>query len=148
MTSATLYRTAAIVFLLFAAGHTFGFLTLTPPTTDAIAVRDAMSSVHFSVGGGTYSYGDFYRGFGLSVTLSMLFEAFLCWQLAAMVRLAPRPAASIGWALCVLQMAGFALSCIYFSIAPAAFSLALAACLGFAAWRSQTRGRLAQVAAA
>ena len=41
MISAKLYRTAAIVFLLFAAGHTFGFLTLTPPTSEAIAVRDA-----------------------------------------------------------------------------------------------------------
>ena len=147
MTGTSLYRTASVVFILFAAGHTFGFLSSTPPTAAGIAVRDAMNNVHFTVGGATFSYGGFYRGFGLSATVSMLFEAFLAWQLGTMVRLAPRAAASIGWGLCVVQIVGFALSCIYFSVPPALFALALAACLGLAAWRSEPRGA-AQSAAA
>jgi len=137
MTSASLYRTASVVFILFAAGHTFGFLSFTPPTAEGIAVRDAMNQVHFTVGRASFSYGNFYRGFGLSATASMLFEAFLAWQLAAMVRLAPRAVAFVGWGLCVLQLVGFGLSCIYFSLPPAIFSVALGACLGFAAWRSE-----------
>lgn len=136
MTSASLYRAASAVFVLFAVGHTFGFLGFTPPTAEGIAVRDAMNHVHFSVGSASFSYGDFYRGLGFSATASMLFQAFLVWQLAAMVRLAPRAAARVGWGLCVLQLVGFGLSCIYFSLPPAIFSLALGACLGLAAWRS------------
>jgi hypothetical protein len=147
MTSVSLYRTASVVFVLFAVGHTVGFLSFTPPTAEGIAVRHAMNNAHFTVGGATFSYGGFYRGFGLSATVSMLFEAFLAWQLGTMVRLAPRAAASIGWGLCVVQIVGFALSCIYFSVPPALFALAVAACLGLAAWRSGPRGA-AQSAAA
>lgn len=128
-----LYRAAAVVFVLFAAGHTFGFLSFTPPTAEGVAVRDAMDRVHFSVGNASFSYGGFYRGFGLSATASMLFQAFLAWQLGAMVRTAPRAASSIGWGLCILQVVGFALSCLYFAIAPALFSLAVAVLIGLAA---------------
>jgi hypothetical protein len=148
MTSASLYRTASVVFILFAAGHTFGFLGFTPPTAEGIAVRDAMNQVHFTVRGATYSYGGFYRGFGLSATAAMLFQAFLAWQLGAIVRQAPRAAASVGWGLCALQVAGFVLSCIYFSVAPAVFSLAVAGLLGLAACRSEARRRSASAAAA
>jgi hypothetical protein len=31
-----LYRIASVVFLFFAAGHTLGFLTFTPPTSEAL----------------------------------------------------------------------------------------------------------------
>ncbi|SRR5579884_893346 len=137
MTSTSLYRAASVVFVLFAAGHTFGFLTFTPPTAEGIAVRDAMNNVHFTVGGATFSYGGFYRGFGLSATVSMLFEAFLAWQLGALVRVAPGAAAKIGWGLCLVQVAGVVFSILYFSVAPAIFSLAVAACVGLAAWRSR-----------
>lgn len=136
MSTASLYRTAAVVFVLFAAGHTAGFLSFTPPTQEGIAVRDAMSNVHFTVHGSTFSYGGFYRGFGLSATISMLFQAFLAWQLAAAARLAPRVAASITWALAAVQVSGFVLSCLYFAIPPAVFSLALAILLGYAARRT------------
>jgi hypothetical protein len=137
------------VFVLFAAGHTLGFLAFTPPTAEGRAVRDAMNTVHFTASGSTFSYGDFYRGFGLSISASMLFEAFLAWQLGTLVRIAPGVASSIGWALSGLQLATFVLSCLYFSIAPAIFSLALAAMLGWAAWRSEeAQGRRAVVAAA
>jgi hypothetical protein len=148
VTATALYRTAAAIFVLFAAGHTFGFLTFTPPSAKGIAVRDAMNNVHFAIDGATFSYGNFYRGFGLSITASMLFSAFLAWQLGALVQAAPRAAASIAWGFCALQLAGFALSCIYISLVPALFSLAVAACLGFAAWRSMPRGRAAQLVTA
>jgi len=135
MTTGALYRTAAIVFLVFAAGHTLGFLTFTPPTREGIAVRDAMSGVHFVVAGANLSYGGFYRGFGLSATVFLLFEAFLAWQLAAIARAAPRLAASLTWALCAVQAIGFGLSCLYFALPPAFLSLGLAVLLGLAARR-------------
>lgn len=145
MTTQSLYRTAAVVFVLFAAGHTFGFLSFTPPTQEAIAVRDAMANVHFTVGRSTFSYGNFYRGFGLSATVSMLFQAFLVWQLALVAQSAPRAAASITWALVAVQVIGFVLSCLYFAIPPAVFSLGLGVLLAFAA-RGSRGGALAATA--
>jgi hypothetical protein len=109
-------------------------------------VRDAMNTVHFTAGGASPSYGGFCRGFGLSVTASMLFFAFLAWQLGALVRTAPRTAAYLGWGLCAPQALSFGLSCIYFAVAPAIFSLAVAACLAFPAWSAEPRGRAEQAA--
>ncbi len=60
-----LYRIAAVLFVLFAAAHTIGFRRFVPPSTEGLAVRDAMNDVHFVLHGGSYSYGGFYNGFGL-----------------------------------------------------------------------------------
>ena len=72
-----LYRIASILLVLFAAGHTAGFLRFVPPSAEGIAVRDAMHNVRFALHGGSYSYGGFYDGFGLSVSVYLLFSAFL-----------------------------------------------------------------------
>lgn len=51
MKAIMLYRIASVLLVLFAAGHTFGFLKFKPPTAEGLAVRDAMNNVHFQVGG-------------------------------------------------------------------------------------------------
>ena len=99
MSTKSLYRASAVLFVVFAVAHTVGFLTFTPPSQDGVSVRDAMERVQFTVAGSTFSYGAFYRGFGLSATVSMLFEAFLAWQLGWIAQLAPSAAVSVTWAL-------------------------------------------------
>jgi hypothetical protein len=133
--SATLwFRISAVILVLFAAGHTFGFLTFKPPTEQGMAVREAMTSVHFEVGGKIFSYGGFYRGFGLSATISMLFEAAVCWFLGGIARRSPRDVTAIGWALVVQQIAGMVLSLRYFGVPPTIFSAVLTICLIAATW--------------
>ena len=56
MRATLLYRIASVSFVLFAAGHTFGFLNFKPPTAEGMALRDAMNNVHF---GANLSYGPF-----------------------------------------------------------------------------------------
>jgi hypothetical protein len=132
--SATLlYRIAAVILVLFAAGHTFGFLSFTPPTPEGVAVRDAMDSVHFAAGGATLSYGGFYRGFGLSITVNTLFIALLAWHLGTLARTAPQSIGTVGWAFLAAQLAGLALSFKYFAPVPAAFSFVVVICVGWAA---------------
>ncbi|MEA2414558.1 MAG: hypothetical protein QOI58_1215 [Thermoanaerobaculia bacterium] len=75
-----------------------------------------------------------YRGFGLYVTVYLLFSAFLSWQLGQMSVQYPEAGGVIGWALCAVQFAGFVLSCLYFAPITAAFSGVAAICLGLAAW--------------
>ncbi len=132
MRPATLYKISAVLLVFFALGHTIGFLRFKPPTAEAIAVRQAMTNVHFQVKGSDFSYAGFYEGFGLFVTAYLLFSAFLAWHLAK------RPDRTIGWAFCAVQIASLVLSWMYFSVAPAAFSAVIAACLGWAAMKSQT----------
>jgi hypothetical protein len=135
MKPVVLFRIAAVIFVLFAMGHTIGFLTFKPPTAEGLAVRDSMKNVSFTVQGSTFSYGRFYEGFGLSATVSMLFQAFLAWQLGSLAAAGVNGLRPIAWAFCAVQVVGCALSWIYFSIVPASFSLLLVAILGWAAWR-------------
>jgi hypothetical protein len=123
------FRISAVILLLFAVGHTLGFLTFTPPTEQGLAVREAMTNVHFQVGGKIFSYGGFYRGFGLSATISMLFEGFVCWFLGGLARRNPREVIAIGWALVVQQVAGMVLSLMYFGVPPTIFSAVLTLCI-------------------
>jgi hypothetical protein len=127
MKAVSLYRIAAAVFILFAAGHTFGSLSCRPPTVEGRAVWDAMNHVRFTQGNETFSYAGFYTGFGLSISLTMLFEAFLAWHLSRH----PQPA--LAWAFFALQIANIPLSLIYFATVPAIFTGVAAALLGWAA---------------
>jgi hypothetical protein len=120
-----LYRITAGWLALFGALHTYGFLNFRPPTQEGLAVFSSMNSVHFTVKGNTYSYGNFYEGFGLMLSVYLFFSAFVSWQLADM------KARSIAWALCAVQVAGVALSLHYFG-PPQAISGLIA--VGLTAW--------------
>jgi hypothetical protein len=135
--AALLYRIASVLFLLFAAGHTYGFLHFRPPTPEGRAVREAMFNVHFQVRNATFSYGGFYNGFGLFVTASVLFSTILAWHLSGLARTSPQAIGALGWAFFALAVASVVLSWIYFSLIPTLLSILLALCLGWAAWLVQ-----------
>ncbi len=134
MTATLLYRIAALLLVLFAAGHTVGFLKFKPPNPEGLAVRDAMDNVHLQVGGGKLTYGDFYRGFGLFCTVYLLFAAYLAWHLGSMAHSNSQAIGTLGWAFFVLQLASIVVSWIYFLPPPVVLSTAVAICTGWAAW--------------
>ncbi|WP_433968121.1 LIC_13387 family protein [Tunturiibacter gelidiferens] len=116
------FRAAAVLMLLFAVGHTYGFLAFRPDTAEGRAVWEAMNSVRLSAGRETFSYGGFYTGFGLSISAFDVFSAWLAWTLGSMAGAGEMRARPIGWAMFVLQCVGFVLSLRYFSIVPAVLS--------------------------
>lgn len=126
MKATLLFRITAVLFVLFAVGHTFGFLSFKPPTEQGLAVRDAMNNVHFTADGKIFSYGGWYRGFGLTATASMLFEAALAWYLGGMARRGSRDAVVIGWMFFAWQLPGLVLSLIYFGLPPMVLSTLVA----------------------
>ncbi|HZW93259.1 MAG TPA: hypothetical protein VFF64_09935 [Candidatus Eremiobacteraceae bacterium] len=71
MKTSMFYRIAAVLLLLFAAGHTFGFRQNNPEWR-ADAVLGLMRSVHFDAQGFTRTYWDFFSAFGL------FFPSFFC----------------------------------------------------------------------
>lgn len=133
MNPKTLYRVAAVLLILFAAGHTFGFLKFKPPTAEGLAVRDAMASVHFQVRGRDYSYGGFYRGFGLFNSVFLVYGAFLAWLLGDLASQNPRAASAAGWGLTVTMLGSLVLCWLYFNLVAVTFSAVLVVCLGWAA---------------
>ena len=144
MKATTWFRITAVLMLLFAAGHTFGFLSFRATTDEGRAVFDAMNRVHFSEGHSTFSYGEFYRGFGLSITVSQLFFAWLAWTLAWMSKEGAAGVKDIAWGMVVLQLVGVLLSAKYFATIPALFSLMAAGC--FAMGAMSVRKSIAAVA--
>jgi hypothetical protein len=133
MSATVLYRIAAIVLILFAAGHTAGFLTFKPPSAEGIAVSDSMNSVHFAVGGGSYTYGGFYKGFGLSITVYMLFSALVAWSLGGLAAARPEAIGILGWAFFAVHLATVVFGWLYFFPVSTIFAGVVALCTGWAA---------------
>jgi hypothetical protein len=135
MKARTLFRIASVWFVLFTAGHTFGFLNFKAPTPEAAAVRAAMDRTQFL---GGHSFGGFYVGFGLYISLYLLFSAVLAWHLGDLAAKAPNAIGTMGWSFCGIQLASLALCCIYFGIPQAVFSTVEVVCLGWATWRARS----------
>jgi hypothetical protein len=140
MNATHLFRIAAVLLILFALGHTLGFLHFVPTTAEGRAVLDAMRTVTFEAQGSVRTYEAFYVGFGLNVSVYLVFSAFLAWHLGQLARVRPDAIGWMGWALCLVQLAGLVLALRYFFIAPAVFSVLLVVCLGWAAWKVRSHG--------
>lgn len=134
MKATLFYRIAAVLFILFAFGHTFGFLSFRPSSPDGQAVLESMNRVHFVESGHAFSYGDWYRGFGLSVSVSMLFWAFLSWHLGKLARTAPQAIGVLGWVFFAVQVAGVVMAFLYFGLPPMVLSALVTLLVGVGAW--------------
>jgi hypothetical protein len=128
MRAAAWFRAAAGVMLLFAVGHTYGFLVFRPETAEGRAVWDAMNRVRFSVGSTAFSYGGFYIGFGLFISAFQLFCVWLAWTLGSIAQAGEMAARRIAWGMFVLQCFGAVLSLRYFSLGPVVLSVIAAFC--------------------
>lgn len=138
MTATVLYRIASVVLVLFAAGHTVGFLKFVPPTTEGRAVWDGMKNVSFSVGKATATYEQFYTGFGMFATAYLVFAAYLAWCLGSMARTAPSAMIPLAWGFFALHVLSIALSWRYFLLPPIVLSALAASTTGWAAWLVQS----------
>jgi hypothetical protein len=135
MRASIFYRIAAVLLLLFAAGHTLGFRQ-SDPAWGVDALLASMRSIHFDVQGFNRSYWDLFEAAGFSVGVFYLFAAILAWQLGGL------PAASLAllrgtlWAFALCFAAITVVSWRYLFILPIAFSIVITICLAAAAWLS------------
>ena len=133
MKPSLLYKISSALLLLFSVTHTYGMFQ--PPSKGAAAdlVASVMRTVHFDVMGARRSFWDFYFGFGLLLTVFLLFSVMFAWQLAGLSRNALRQIRFSAWAFAACH-AGVAVVCwIYFFPAPAIVSSVIALCLVTAA---------------
>jgi hypothetical protein len=137
MKASLLYRTASILLLLFAAGHTFGFRQIDPKWGGVDSLVQSMKSIHFNANGSDRTYWDFFVGFGLFVTVLMLFASLVAWQFGGLSAetLAQIRMGAWGFVVCFGLVAY--LSWRYFFWVPVIFSIAILLCLAAAAWISR-----------
>jgi hypothetical protein len=135
MKASIFYRIAAVLLLLFAAGHTFGFRQ-NNPEWGAGAVIEMMRSVHFDAQGFTRTYWDFFSAFGLFFSIFLVFAAVLAWLLSRFPADTLARVRSIAWALAVCFVAITALSFAYAFTLPIVFSVLITVCLLAATWLS------------
>ncbi|HET9708981.1 MAG TPA: hypothetical protein VFP39_11830 [Gemmatimonadales bacterium] len=136
MTPSLLYRIAAVLLVLYAAGHTIGFQHV-DPRWGVDALVKGLRATRFTVQGRPdRTYWGFILGFGYFCTVLMLFCALLAWQLGALPQatLATMPVMTWGFALSFL--AATIVTIRYFFAAPIVFSVLVTLCLAGAAWLS------------
>lgn len=124
-------RMSSILLLLFALGHTIGFLRFRPASPEALAVWESMRNVPFRFGSYTVHWADLYTGFGLAISVSGFVFAIIAWRLSAATIGETPLARTLAWLLCTIQVAGILLSLRYFGIVQAVLS---AVCAGTLAW--------------
>ena len=131
MTTTLLLRIASVISLVFTAGHTLGGLKKWSPMGDNEVLK-AMTAVRFDAMGANRSYLDFYMGFGWSISVAMLMQTVLLWQMASLAR---TDAASVRPMIAAIAIATIASGLIgwrFIFPLPALFSIVLVIALAAA----------------
>lgn len=133
MKAIVLYRIAAVVLILFAAGHTLGFRKV-DPRWGIDNIVNSMQIARFTVNGMPRTYWDFYVGFGLFVSVLLVFAALVCWQFGGLDPAMLRRMPVLTWGLPACFLANTYLCWRYFFFAPLLSSIVLTILLVLAAW--------------
>jgi hypothetical protein len=133
MKASLFYRIAAVLLLLFAAGHTLGFRQ-SDPTWGVDTLLGSMRSIHFDVQGFSRTYWDLFVAAGFSVGVFYLFTALFAWHLGGLPAETLAAMRVIRWALALCFAAIALVSWRYLFILPIVFSSAITGCLTAAAW--------------
>jgi len=135
MKASIFYRAAAVILLLFAAGHTLGFRQ-SDPSWGVDALLGSMRSIQFDVQGFKRTYWDLFLAAGFSVGVFYLFAAIMAWQLGSLSAEALAQMRVIAWAFALCFAAITVVSWRYLFILPIVFSIVITLCLTAAAWLS------------
>jgi hypothetical protein len=131
MKSAILLRIAAVVTLLYCLGHSLG-MPWTPSDAPAdTAVIAAMKSHPFDVLGVQRTYWDFYFGFGTTVSVYLLLQAVVLWQVANLSKAGTRVNPIVG-SFFVGSLVNIVLVWRYFFAIPLVMSIVVVISLGMA----------------
>jgi hypothetical protein len=137
MKASLIYRIASALLILFALGHTLGFRRV-DPRWGVHSIIEALQSTRFDIQGLSRTYWDFYTGFGLFVTVLVVFIALLSWQLGGLSKESLLAMPVVRWGLAACFVVVTFLAWKYFFMVPIIFSSVITVCLILAAW---TAGR-------
>jgi hypothetical protein len=129
MKASLFLRIAAVMTLLYCAGHTAG-MPWTPYTSpEAMHVVQAMKNQSFEENGFKGTYSDFYFGFGVMISAFLLVEALVLWQVGSLAKTDAVRVRPIIAAFLVAYIVNAALAWMYFFAVPAVMAAVIALCL-------------------
>ena len=135
MKASVFYRIAAVLLLLFAAAHTFGFRQ-SDPSWGVDTLLNSMRSIHFDVQGSSRTYWDLFQAAGFSVGVFYLFAAIAAWQLGTLPATTLALMRGPAWTFALCFAAITIVSWRYLFIIPTVFAAVITLCLAAAAWLS------------
>src|ERR1700749_4704193 len=127
MRASMLYRIAAVLLLLFAAGHTLGFRQ-SDPQWGVDALLASMRSIHFDLQGFNRTYWDLFVAAGFTVGVLYLFAAILAWQLGGLSNETLSRMRGVTWSFAICFAAITVVSWRYLFVIPIAFSALISVC--------------------
>ena len=131
ISASTALRTASVITLLFAAGHTLGGLQSWSPPGET-QVLQGMRSFRFDADGVSRSYWDFYIGFGLMISVFLTAQSIVLWQLAALTKKDATLVRPILAVFFISVVAIAALAWLFFFAVPLVLALSIASFLALA----------------
>ena len=131
MKAPILLRASSVISLLFATGHAMGGRKSWSPAGETDVLR-AMKTVSYHGMGVDRTYWDFYAAFGHTLTVYMVLQTVLLWQMAAIAKDQPRRVRPLVASILVATIISGVIAWKLIFAIPAIFSAVLAVCLGLA----------------
>lgn len=125
-------RIASVLTFIHAVLHTLGGVFGKPDPGVQAATVATMRANEFVVMGATRSYGDFYLGLGLVVSVFLTVEAVVFWQLSLLAKSDALRLRPVLTTFLVGYLCAAVVSYRYFFAAPVATEILIALCLGLA----------------
>ena len=125
-------RLASVLAMLHSVLHTIGSVISKPEAGTQEATMAIMRANQFQVMGLTRSYGDFYLGFALFVTVALAIEGIVFWQLGALAKSGVAGLRPILCSFAAAYIGCAAIASLYFFAPPAVFEVLIAILLGLA----------------
>jgi hypothetical protein len=128
MKTALLLRIASVISFLFAAGHTLGGRKDWAFTGET-EVLQPMRTFRIEAMGVSRTYMDFYRGFGFTLSVFLVLQAVVLWQLASLAATNPAQVRPLVLTLLVASAANAFLTWRFILPLPAMFGAVVTAFL-------------------
>lgn len=132
MKSPLFLRIASIITLLYFAGHTAGMPWTPAVGPGEVSVLEAMKSHSFEAEGFQRTYWNFYFGFGAIISVFLLVQAVVLWQLGSIAKIGALPVRPIIASFFVAFVVNALLAWKYFFVIPVVTAVAISVCLALA----------------
>lgn len=132
MKSSTFLRIASVITLLYFAGHTAGMPWTPADGPSERPLLEAMKAHSFDALGSQRTYWDFYFGFGVIISVYLLVQAVVLWQLGSLATTQASRVRPITASFFVAFIVNAFLAWKYFFAIPVIMTIAISACLAVA----------------
>ena len=131
MTATLMLRLASVLSMLFAAGHTLGGRRSWSPIGESEGLT-AMRTFRFETMGVSRTYLDFYLGFGYTLSVFLVMQAILLWQVGTLAKTDRLQARPLIVTFLLASIASGVLTWEFIFPVPVYFGATVTACLGLA----------------